>query len=291
MTSRPHITVLAVVMLILGLAVPAGCGSDDEDKETASSVEGFDSPYCVTARKWAVHELNGEAEEAYARGGRAALRKYMEEYLAYTEASLRQAPPAIHEAAAIKARGIRTRLIPVMEKYGFDPQRLEAEASASEKAVLRGPGPDEAKAQEITHAYDDRVCQYGGAPAAKATFRASAASKAYCRAVAAQAKGFEKVVSSQFDPKAMRSYASSDGFLNALDAQVEAAPSEIAADVEADTEWDRTRKPEVLEQFDYDLRRLLLEGSERDLAVFNYWDPAIREHDARVTAYQEQVCT
>lgn len=79
--------------------------------------------------------------------------------------------------------------------------------------------------------------------------------------------------------------------MDALDAQVETAPSEIAADVKADTEWDRTRKPEVLEEFDYDLRRLLLEGSERDLAVFNYWDPAIRAQDGRVTAYEEQVCT
>jgi hypothetical protein len=46
----------------------------------------------------------------------------------------------------------------------------------------------------------------------------------------------------------------------------------------------------VLEKFDYDLRRILLEGSAEDIAVFTYWDPAIVDHDSRVTAYQEQVC-
>lgn len=208
MASWRHITPLAVVLASL---VPAGCGTGGDD-ETASPVAPFDSPYCVTARKWAVHELDGEAPEVHARGGRAALKKYMQEYLAYTEASLRQAPRAIHEAAAIKARGVRTRLMPALEKYGFDPQRVEAEGSASEKAVLRGPNPAEAKAQEITHAYDDRVCQYGGPPVARVTFTASAAAKPYCRAVSAQEKGFEKVVSSRFDPNAMRSYVASEAF-------------------------------------------------------------------------------
>jgi hypothetical protein len=283
----------ATVLSILGLAVAAGCGGggDDDKKKTASSTGGFDSPYCVTARKWAAHELDGEAQAVYARAGRPALKKYMRQYVAYTEASARQAPPAIRQAAAIKDRAIRTRLIPVLEKYGYDPQRLEAEGSASEQAIVKGPGPKAEKAQEITHAYDDRVCQYGGPPrAANVTFKASAAAKRYCEAVAAQEKGFEKVVSSRFTAEALRSYSTSDSFKKALDAQVATAPAEIAADVKADTEWDRTRKVEVLEDYDYDLRRLLLEGSEADLAVFNYWDPAIRKQDSRVTAYQEQVC-
>jgi hypothetical protein len=74
------------------------------------------------------------------------------------------------------------------------------------------------------------------------------------------------------------------------DVQDATAPSEIAADVKTDNEWVRTRKLEVLEDFDYDYRRLLLEGSAEDLAVFTYWAPAIAKQDSRVTAYQEQVC-
>jgi hypothetical protein len=40
-----------------------------------------------------------------------------------------------------------------------------------------------------------------------------------CEAVAAQQKGLAEVVSSGFDPEAFRSYATSDSFLAALDAQ------------------------------------------------------------------------
>ena len=67
-------------------------------------------------------------------------------------------------------------------------------------------------------------------------------------------------------------------------------PAEIADDVEADNEWNRTRKVELLEQFDYDLRRLMLEGSAEELAAWNYMDPAIAEQESRVAAYLEQVC-
>ena len=51
----------AFVALVLGLAVLAGCGGG-ADKDTAlpaEQVEAFASPYCVTAREWAVHEWTG----------------------------------------------------------------------------------------------------------------------------------------------------------------------------------------------------------------------------------------
>jgi hypothetical protein len=34
----------------------------------------------------------------------------------------------------------------------------------------------------------------------------------------------------------------------------------------------------------------MLEGSAEELAAWNYFDPAIVEHESRVVAYQEQVC-
>jgi hypothetical protein len=276
---------------ILALAVAAGCGSDSDDTKKTASAGGFDSAYCVTARKWAAHELNGEAEDAYARGGPAAARKYMREYVAYTVASAQQAPPSIRKAAAIKDRAIRTQVAPVLEKYGYDPRRLEAKGTAADKAAVQSPGPTVQKAQEITHAYDDRVCQYGGEPpAAEVRFKRTAAAKPYCKAVADQQKGFEEVLSSLFSPEALRSFSTSRSFRKALNDQAATAPAEIAADVKADTEWDRTRKVEVLEDYDYDLRRLLTEGSQEDLAVFNYWDPKIRKQDSRVSAYQQEVC-
>jgi hypothetical protein len=279
--------VLAMASLALGLAVLASCGDNAEEKGARAG--GFDGPYCVTARNWAAHELSGDGDVQYARGGPVALKRYWNEYVAYTETSLQQAPPVIHEAAAIKARGIR-RLTPLLAKYGFDPKRAEAEASSSEKARAE-PTPKEQKAQDATHAYDYRVCQYGGEPpAAKVTFRLSAAAKRYCNAVAAQDKGFEQVVSSQADPETYRSYVTSDSFSRVLDAQDATAPSEIAADVKAVNDWNRDRKLPLVKEFDYDQRRILREGSAEDLAVVTYWDPAIRKHASRVTAYQEQVC-
>ena len=215
----------------------------------------------------------------------------MNEYVAYTVASARQAPAEIRQAAAIKDRGIRTQFVPVLEKYGYDPRRLEAKGTAAEKAAVQSPSPRVQKAQEITHAYDDRVCQYGGEPpAAKVKFERTAAAKPYCKAVADQQKGLEKVVASLFSPAALRSFSTSASFKKSLDDQAATAPDEIASDVKADAEWDRTRKTQVLEDYDYDLRRLLTEGSQEDLQVFNYWDPAIRKQDSRVSAYQQQVC-
>lgn len=77
----------------------------------------------------------------------------------------------------------------------------------------------------------------GEPPAADVTFKASAAGKPYCEAVAAQQNGNETAASSGFDPGAFRSYVTSDSFSAALDAQDATAPSEIAADVKADNEW------------------------------------------------------
>ena len=190
--------------------------------------------------------------------------------------------------AAVSAEGFDSALF---EKYGFDVKRIEAEGSATEQAGLGEPPPDVAKAQAALHLYQDRVCGFGGQPpAADVTFTASSAAKPYCSAVSVLNDGLGKVASSGFDPAAFRSYASSDSFSEALDALDATAPSKIAADVQANTEWLHTRQLEVLEKFDYDIRRLLLEGSAKDVAVFTYWDPAIIKHQTRVTAYEEQVC-
>jgi hypothetical protein len=273
---------------IVGLAALSACGGTDKE-ESASADEGFDSAYCVTAREWAAHEMSGEGDAHYARGGPSALRRYFKDYVAYTETSLQQAPPEIHEAAAIKARAIR-RLTGLLEKYGFDPMRAQAEASASEQARAQ-LSPKEQKAQDATHAYDDRVCHYGGSPpAANVTFEPNAAAKPYCEAVAAQLNDFEKILAAGVRPDALRAYVASHMYSDSFDKQDATAPTEIADDVKTNNEWSLTRQVDVMEKFDYDLRRLFREGSAEDLAVFTYWDPEIREQSGRVTAYHEQVC-
>jgi hypothetical protein len=287
--QRPRTThrqLLAAAAAVLGLAsaVVAGCGGGDH--ETAVPAEGFDSAYCNTARHWAVRELDPLDDS-----DPAAVATYWNEYLIFVETSLEQAPPAIRGAHIVHTRAVRTLITPVLEKYHFDFKRIEADGSPSEQAVLGEPPPDVAKAQARIDAYRNRVCGYGGSPpAADVAFKASSATKPYCAAGAAQRNGLEKVASSGFDPATFRSYVTSDSFLQSLDDQDAKAPPEIAADVKADNEWVRTRKLKVLEAFDYDLRRLLLEGSADDLAVFTYFDPAIIRQDSRVEAYQ-QLCT
>jgi len=129
---RRRVAGAATLMVMLGAAVlAAGCGGGDNSATalSADQVAAFGSPYCGTAREWAVHELEGSADGAYARGGPAALKKWWSEQLAYLKTSLEQAPPELHKAEATVERVYRTRLTPLFEKYGFDFKRIEAEGT------------------------------------------------------------------------------------------------------------------------------------------------------------------
>jgi len=61
-------------------------------------------------------------------------------------------------------------------------------------------------------------------------------------------------------------------------------------DVKVDNEWVRSHKLALLEKYEYDYRKLLLEGSAEELAAFNYFDPAVEKQDSRISAYVQQVC-
>ena len=81
-----------------------------------------------------------------------------------------------------------------------------------------------------------------------------------------------------------------DSFTNALGALDATAPAEIAADVEAETEWFRTRWSDVTAEYDYDIRTIHLKATPEDLAVFNRTHPDVLVHTSRTTAYEEQIC-
>ena len=284
--------VLVAAVSMLGL-VASGCGGSDEEGSALSAdrVAAFDSAYCVTARNWAVHELDGGGDGAYARGGPQGLEKWWGEQLAYLGTSLRQAPAEIRAAEVTNEQAIRTRLTPLLQKYGFDFRRIEAEASPAETAFADHPPAKVVAAQEARNRYQNEYCGYGGSPPpANVEFAKSPAAKSYCEAVAAQQEGNAKVAEAGFTPAAFRAYVTSDQLLDALDAQDATAPPEIADDVEVDNEWVRERKLELLEKYGYDYRRLVLEGSADELVDFNYFDPQVEAHDSRVSAYVQQVC-
>ena len=112
------------------------------------------------------------------------------------------------------------------------------------------------------------MCGVDPPPAADVVFKADDSSKAYCAALSAYDSQLEKVASSRFDPDAMRTFLTADSFAEALDELDATAPSEIAADVKAETEWFRGRWSDVIAEFDYDIRRIWLDAAPEDRAVF-----------------------
>jgi hypothetical protein len=274
----------ALVPLTLALAVLAGCGGGDETAFTP--VEGTESAYCDTHRAWQVHELEGEGDD---QPTPAALEKYWNDYLEFNATSLEQAPALIRDEWVLSERGIRTIVTPVLEKYDFDVGRIAREGAPAEKAVSEPP-PDVQKAQAAIHAYEARVCGVEPPPAADVVFKTDDSSSAYCKALNTFNSGFDTVESSKFDPDVMQTVFTADTFTEGLDRLDQSAPDEIAEDVEAATEWFRGRWSDVIAQFDYDIRRIWLDGTAEDRAVFTLAHPDVIRHTSRTTAYEEQVC-
>jgi hypothetical protein len=276
----------ALVALTLALAMLAGCGGNGSDGTSFTAVEGSESAYCDTYRGWQVHELDvGDLSKP------AALRAYWSEYLAYLETALKQAPPHIRDQQAVSVRAVRTLQTPILEKYGFDEARIGKEGTKAELAILEQPPPDAQKAQAAVDAYGGQVCGTESPPAADVVFKADGSAKPFCTANSAFFGGFDKWASSGFEPDVLRTFVTADGFTDELDALDATAPVEIAADLQAVTEWFRTRWSDVTAEFDYDLRRILLDATSEDRAVFNRSHPDVVQHWSRARAYAEQVCT
>ena len=287
-TRRPRFGA-AMVLLILGLAMLAGCGGSDGDETAFIPVAGSDTAYCDAYRAWQVHELDGG--EGNDQPNPAALRKYWNEYLIFEETLLHEAPAEIRDEVVVKVSAIRTLATPLMEKYDFDAKRIEREGTAAEKALFEEPPPEIQKAQDAQHAYEARTCgTEPSPPAADVVFKADGSSKPFCTALSAFDSELEKVASSKFDPDVLRTLLTGDRFSEVLDGLDAAAPAEIATDVEADTEWFRTRWSDVLAEYDYDIRGIYLDATPEDLAVFNRSHPDVLEHASRNQAYEEQVC-
>lgn len=276
--------------LILGLAVLAGC-SGGEGVETAfAPIVGSDSAYCHTYRAWKVYEL--ENGEGFDQPDPAALRTFWNAYLISEETMLQQAPAPIRDEVDVKVGYIRSRLTPLMEKYDFDLKRMHREATTAEQAaIFQAPPAEVQKAQEAAGVFEDRACGTAPSPpSAEVVFEASASSRHYCAALSVFNSELDEIVSSRFDPDVMRAFVTGDRFAEVLDGLDGAAPSEILADVVADTEWFRTRWTDVMALYGYDLRRIYVDGTPEELAVFNRTHPDVLEHTSRTTAYEEQVC-
>ena len=280
----------ALAPLILGLAALAGCGGGGGTEAARTPIAGSHSAYCHTYRAWKVHEL--DSGEAFDQPNPAALRRFWNAYIISEETLLRQAPPEIHAEVGVKVRFIRTRLTPLMEKYGFDLERMRREGTAAEQeAVFQAPPAEVEHAQTAQYVYEDKACgTQPSPPAADVLFAAGRSSERFCGSLSAFNAELEEIALSRFDPKVMRAVVTGDRFVEILDGLERTAPSEIADDIEADAEWFRTRWSDVVAQYGYDLRRVYLDATPEELAVFNRTHPDVLEHTSRETAYEEQVC-
>jgi hypothetical protein len=279
---------LALAPLLLSLALVTGCGWKQGEDTSFTPVAGTESAYCDAYRAWQVHELDGGEGDDQTNPG--AFRRYWNEYVIFEETLLHEAPPEIRGEVTAKVSGIRTLITPLLEKYEFDADRLLREGTAAERALFEAPPPEIKKAQDAQHAYEDRVCGVASPPAADVVFEHNAMSKDYCAALSKLNGRFEKAELSRFDPDVVRRLFTADGFTDSLDAVEEAAPGRIAADVEAESEWLRTRWSEVFAEFGYDIRRIWVEATPEDRAAFTLSHPDVVEHASRTTAYEEQVC-
>ena len=279
--------VTASIAALVAAMVLAACGGDDGDETAFTPVAGTESAYCDTFRAWQVHELDGDGDE---QPNPAAFEKYWNDYLEFNATSLEQAPQEIRDEWVLSERGVRTVLTPVLAKYGFDVQRLSREGTPAEKG-LSEPPPEVQKAQATIHAYEARVCGTDSPPAAAVAFKADGSSKPYCRALGTFNSGLEKVESSRFDPDVLRTFVTADSFTEGFEALDATVPVAIAADQEAVSEWFRTRWSDAVAEFDYDIRRIWLDGTPEDRAVFHLSHPDVADHESRLTAYEEQVCS
>jgi hypothetical protein len=279
-----------VAALTAGLAVLTGCSGGGGDETAFTPVAGSDGAYCKTYRAWKVYELDGGG--AFDQPNADALRVWWNAYVIAEETMLQQVPAEIRDEVEIKVGHIRTVLAPLLEKYDFDLKRVRRDSSPAEQAAFFGLPPAEVeRAQEAQYAYEDRACGTAATPpAAGVVFETDDSSKRFCAALDAFDGELEKVASSKFDPDVLQALVSGDRFTEVLDRMVNTAPAEIAADVRADTEWFRTRWSDVVAEHDYDVRRIYVDASPEDLAVFNRTHTDVLEHTSRTTAYENQVC-
>jgi hypothetical protein len=291
MTTRRQLT-LRVLVLAIGICIlAAACGSDDKKtaavaKPAAASSAEAASAYCDTARDWAVHELTPVDVE----GDAAAARTYFAEYVAFNHKGREQAPAVIRDEWNLSAGAVDAQLVPVLEKYGYDLGRLMSEGSDAEKALLDQPPEDVQHAQDAIHLYESKVCAAGQPPAAEVDFSKEKKAAAYCQAVGADDEMTGKVLGAGADPEAIRKLATSKEFLAVLKKEHDNAPAVIKADTDAMYTFVQHQHLPLLERRGYDFRKILLDGPQADREILNSTSPEVRNHFARIAAYDEQVC-
>jgi hypothetical protein len=282
---------LGMVAAMAALVLASACGRETKQtvsvKQTAAKTTAFtgdpESAYCRLALEWAVVEMTPRD------GSPAAEEKYWTDYVDFLERADSVAPAAIESDFHTYAdNGVNQ--LPVMRKYGFDEKRFMSEATEADKKVVmeNPPGADEAFSRILR--YEWQVCGNGTPEAATDVTFTGDKNSAYCKGQAEGSAAFQKVVEGGFKPADVKAFSTSKEFTEGLAKKLNGAPAEIKSDVEADVNWVRTKQLPAMAKWDYDFKKVKLQAPAADRFAIDLSDPEIRDHEARLNAYDSQVC-
>ena len=214
--TRPFPVRFLVAAAVSGLALVAvGCGSSRPKATPASSktktaspaAEPVDSQFCQTARKWQVHELNGDGDRF--ADDPVAFKQYWNAYIEFVATETRQSPPELRDKWPIGYAVVR-QFTPLLEKYDYDLARIKTEGTPAELVVGgrfdEGPTPTEQAAQDAVHKYEGRVCQTAPPPTADVSFKGVKPNQAYCDSVEAGNEAAGKVAEQKWSVDAVRTF-------------------------------------------------------------------------------------
>ena len=100
----------------------------------------------------------------------------------------------------------------------------------------------------------------------------------------------DEVQAGGFQPEAFEAVVRSPGFTEWIEGSKASAPPEIRDDVMTMAAFVQERVLPVLERYDFDVRRLMLDGSAKERAIFQSTDSRVFGAFTRTSAYEAQLC-
>jgi hypothetical protein len=278
---------VAQVVTAVAVLTAVGCGEERTERtQRPERTDAAASPFCDASRQWAVHEMRPVDES-----DPKEVEAHFKDYGAFIDKSIATAPPAVADDWKVYGTAIQTVQLPVMKKFGFSFEEVNAKGTEAEKAIFDGaPNPRVDNAFKAILTYEANVCGSQGLPPADVSFEGEKAA-AYCRLGGKIDELIGSAIGNGPSVAGVKKLLDGGQLWRLQERQVDAAPDAIRADVATHAEFDRTQHRRVIEKYDYDLPKLVLSGTAHDRAIFQRTDGSIREANSRVDAFDEQVCS
>jgi hypothetical protein len=283
------IKLISVITVIAFLAVACGDDGDDgaqgaEGSGTAASAAS-EGEYCKAVREWAVVDLDPRRDE-----DPVWFREHWTAYRDFVATAERTAPEPLEAAWAIFGDNVDAQTT-VFETYDYDVVRGREQGTPEEAAVFE---PDEATQQAFAGilANEALTCDAWRPLAADVDFSGEEPGS-YCEAVAAVDEYLAPAGDSGWRPDEVRALLVGDGeaeLTRLVEALRSDAPPVIEAEVAAVADWLVDEGVSALAENDFDVRKLLLDGTAEQRQAFQSTAPGIRDEFALVAAYEEQIC-